>query len=128
MVCLVGDRLHFVIGIEVIEFARSGIALAARCSVISARGRLYLRFWMKLPHQGIFQLYYYGDAMGVDKNAREIYRGHKWFDGCEKFCVRWDQMSFDPDYSSYTLAHFTPMVREIFSRPPFDPGIVIDEL
>ena len=81
-----------------------------------------------IEHHGIFQLYYYGDAMAVDKNAREIYRGHKWFDSCEKFCERWDQMSFDPDYSSYTLAHFAPMVREIFSRPPFDPGIVIDEL
>ena len=66
-------------------------------------------------------------AMGVDKNAREIYRGHKWFDSCEKFCGRWDQMSFDPDYTSYPLTHFEPMVREIFSRPPFDPRIVSDE-
>ena len=83
--------------------------------------------WIIEDH-GIFQLYYYGDAMGVDKNAREIHRGHKWFDSCENFCERWDQMSFDPDYTSYPLAHFTPMVREIFSWPPFDSGIVVDEL
>ena len=80
-----------------------------------------------IEHHGVFQMYYYGDAMGVDKNAREIYRGHKWFDSCEKFCERWDQMSFDPDYTSYPLAHFEPMVRKIFSRPPFDPHIVGDE-
>ena len=80
-----------------------------------------------IEHHGVFQMYYYGDAMGVDKNAREIYRGHKWFDSCEKFCGRWDQMSFDPDYTSYPLTHFEPMVREIFSRPPFDPRIVSDE-
>ena len=80
-----------------------------------------------IEHHGVFQMYYYGDAMGVDKNAREIYRGHQWFDSCEKFCERWDQMSFDPDYASYPLAHFEPMVREIFSRPPFDPRIVGDE-
>ena len=80
-----------------------------------------------IEHHGVFQMYYYGDAMGVDKNAREIYRGHKWFNSCEKFCERWDQMSFDPDYASYPLAHFEPMVREIFSRPPFDPHIVGDE-
>ena len=80
-----------------------------------------------IEHHGVFQMYYYGDAMGVDKNAREIYRGHKWFNSCEKFCERWDQMSFDPDYASYPLAHFEPMVREIFSRPPFDPRIVGDE-
>ena len=80
-----------------------------------------------IEHHGVFQLYYSGDAMGVDKNAREIYRDHKWFDSCEKFCECWDQRSFDPDYTSYTLAHFEPMIREIFSRPPFDPGIVVDE-
>ena len=44
-----------------------------------------------IEHHGIFQLYCYCDATGVDKNAREIYRGHKWFDSCEKFCKRWDQ-------------------------------------
>ena len=80
-----------------------------------------------IEHHGVFQMYYYGDAMGVDKHAREIYRGHKWFDSCEKFCERWDQMSFDPDFTSYSLAHFEPMVREIFSRPPFDPSIVGDK-
>jgi NAD(P)-dependent dehydrogenase (short-subunit alcohol dehydrogenase family) len=31
-----------------------------------------------IEHHGIFQLYYYGDTTGVDKNAREIYRGHKY--------------------------------------------------
>ena len=80
-----------------------------------------------IEHHGVFQMYYYGEAMGVNKNAREIYRGHKWFNSCEKFCERWDQMSFDPDYASYPLAHFEPMVREIFSRPPFDPRIVGEE-
>ena len=25
-----------------------------------------------IEHHGVFQMYYYGDAMGVDKNAREI--------------------------------------------------------
>ena len=68
-----------------------------------------------------------GGNDAVDKNAREIYRGHKWFDSCEKFCERWDQMSFDPGYTSYPLVHFEPMVREIFLRPPFDPHIVGDE-
>ncbi len=72
-------------------------------------------------------MYYYGDAMGVDKNAREIYRNHKWFNSCERFCGRWDQMSFDPHYQSFSLDHFAPMAREIFSRPPFDPAIVGNE-
>ena len=76
---------------------------------------------------GVFQMHYYGDAMAIDKNAREIYRGHKWFDSCEKFCERWDQMSFDPDYTSYPLAHFELMIREIFTHGlPFDRSIFGD--
>ena len=80
-----------------------------------------------IEHHGVFQMHYYGDAMGVDKNARKIHSGHKWFYNCKKFCERQDQMSFDLDYTSYPLAHFEPIIREIFSRPPFDPGIVVDE-
>ena len=77
-----------------------------------------------IEHHGVFQAYYYGDAMGVDKNARDIYRDHAWFDSCEQFCRDWDQMAFDPDYPTKPLAHFEPMLREIFTRPPFDPAII----
>ena len=77
-----------------------------------------------IEHHGVFQAYYYGDAMGVDKNARDIYRDHAWFDSCEQFCLNWDQIAFDPDYPTKPLAHFEPMLREIFTRPPFDPAII----
>ena len=82
--------------------------------------------WVLEMH-GLFQMAYYADKIGLNKDERERYRDHKWFGSCEKFCGSWDQMSFDPDYTSYPLAHFEPMIREIFSRPPFDPGIVGDE-
>ena len=77
-----------------------------------------------IEHHCVFQMYYYGDAMGVDKNARDIYRDHAWFDSCEQFCRDWDQVAFDPDYPTKPLAHFEPMLREIFTRPPFDPAII----
>ena len=77
-----------------------------------------------IEHHGVFQMHYYGDAMGVDKNARDIYRDHAWFDSCEQFCRDWDQVAFDPDYPTKPLAYFEPMLREIFSRPPFDPAII----
>ena len=77
-----------------------------------------------IEHHSVFQMYYYGDAMGVDKNARDIYRDHVWFGSCERFCRDWDQMAFDPDYPTKPLAHFEPMLREIFTRPPFDPAII----
>lgn len=77
-----------------------------------------------IEHHGIFQIYYYGDVAGLNKDERERYRGHKWFDSCERFCRDWDQMAFDPDYDTQPLVHFEPILREVFSRPPFDPAII----
>jgi predicted HD phosphohydrolase len=77
-----------------------------------------------IEHHGVFQMYYYGDAMGIDKNARDLYRDHPWFDSCVRFCGQWDQMAFDPAYDSKPLAYFEPMLREIFSRAPFDPAVI----
>jgi len=77
-----------------------------------------------IEHHGIFQMFYYGDAAGVNKDERERYRGHKWFDSCETFCRDWDQMAFDPGYPTKPLSYFEPMLREVFSRPPFDPAII----
>ena len=77
-----------------------------------------------IEHHGVFQMHYYGDAMGVDKNARDIYRDHAWFDSCERFCRDWDQVAFDPDCLTKPMAHFEPMLREIFTRPLFDSAII----
>ncbi len=77
-----------------------------------------------VEHHGIFQLYYFGAAKGINKNERDRFAGHKWFASCDKFCGQWDQMSFDPDYPTKPLSHFEPMLRQIFSRKPFDPEIV----
>lgn len=72
-----------------------------------------------VEHHGLFQTYYYAHHLGGDRNAREAYRGHKWFDACARFCERWDQTAFDPDYPTRPLAHFEPLVRRVFSREPF---------
>ena len=80
-----------------------------------------------IEHHGVFQMFYYGDAAGVNKDERERYRGHKWFDSCEQFCRDWDQMAFDPDYPTKPLSHFEPMLRAVFTRTPFDPAVITPE-
>lgn len=72
-----------------------------------------------VQHHGIFQGYYFWHHMGGDKNARDKYRGHPWFDDCAKFCANYDQNCFDPAYDTLPLSHFEPMVRRLFSRKPF---------
>lgn len=78
--------------------------------------------WVVNMH-GIFQQYYYGHHLGLDRDAREAYRDHPWFDSCVRFCERWDQAAFDPAYPTETLEHFQPALREVLSRPAFDPAI-----
>jgi predicted HD phosphohydrolase len=79
--------------------------------------------WVIEMH-GLFQMVYYAHHLGQDPNGRDAYREHPWFESCVNFCERWDQTSFDPDYPTRPLDHFAPMVREIFSRPAFDPAII----
>ena len=79
--------------------------------------------WVVNMH-GLFQQHYYGHHVGLDPDAREAHRDHPWFESCVVFCERWDQASFDPAYHSAPLEHFEPMLREVFSRTPFDPAVL----
>jgi len=75
--------------------------------------------WIVEQH-AVFQSYYYAHHLGGDRNGRERFRGHPWFEACRAFCADWDQSSFDPDYDWEPLEHFEPLVREVFSRPAWD--------
>lgn len=79
--------------------------------------------WILEMH-GVFQMYYYADKIGLNKNERDRWRDHHWFDACEKFCRDYDQLSFDPTFPSKPLEYFIPMINEIFSRPAFASDII----
>ena len=70
-------------------------------------------------HHGLFQSYYYAHHSGGDRDARERYRDHEWFDACAEFCERYDQNCFDPAYESLPIEHFEPMVRRVFAEPRY---------
>lgn len=72
-----------------------------------------------VQHHGIFQAYYYAHHSGGDRNARDRYREHEWFDACAEFCERYDQNCFDPAYESLPLETFEPMVRRVFAEPRY---------
>ena len=74
-------------------------------------------YWIIL-HHGLFQEYYYAHHVGRDRNARDQFKDHQYYQDAIDFCENWDQKSFDPEYDSFPLEHFEPMVRNIFSREP----------
>ena len=53
-----------------------------------------------------------------NRNLREKFKDHPYYQDCVDFCEKWDQKSFDPNYKTYPLEHFIPMIEEIFSRQP----------
>ena len=78
-------------------------------------------YWIVREH-GLFQSYYYAHHFGGDRNARDRFIDHPWYQDTVDFCERWDQSSFDPEYESLPLEFFEPMVRRIFAREPFSAG------
>ena len=76
--------------------------------------------WVIEKH-GIFQMLYYGDHVVSNPHKREIYKEHIYFQDCSDFCELWDQKSFDPNYDTKSIDFFTPMVREVFARKPYNP-------
>lgn len=79
--------------------------------------------WCIRTH-GDFQLLYFGAHVGANPEKREAHRDSIYFDDCAEFCERWDQSSFDPGYPSKPLSFFADMVREVFARPAYDPGVI----
>ena len=74
--------------------------------------------WIKEKH-GEFQMYYYAHHLGGNRNKREEYKSHKYYQDTINFCEQYDQNSFDPNYKSLPLEFFRPMVKKIFSRKPY---------
>ena len=73
-------------------------------------------YWMMDKH-GIFQGYYFFHHLGLDRDMREQYRGHEWFEYTAQFCHLYDQNSFDPTYESMPLEAFEPMLRKVLAAP-----------
>jgi predicted HD phosphohydrolase len=72
--------------------------------------------WMVENHTP-FQGYYYFHHIGLDRHAREKFRGHPFFEHTAQFCHLYDQNSFDPNYEALKLADFEPMLRRFFAKP-----------
>ena len=94
-------------------FNHSELAAAVLRPYVSER-----TYWI-VRHHGLFQSYYYAHHTGGDRNARDAYRDHPWYQDTVDFCHKWDQSSFDPAYESLPLEFFEPMVHRIFARQPF---------
>ena len=92
------------IGDELAPASHSEMAAAILRPYVSER-----TYWI-IKHHGFFQTYYYNHHFGRDRNARDRYKDHEWYQDCVDFCQNYDQNCFDPDFESKPLEFFRPMV------------------
>tara|TARA_B100000686_G_scaffold199636_1_gene206490 strand:- start:38 stop:592 length:555 start_codon:yes stop_codon:yes gene_type:complete len=109
---IVAALLHD-IGDELAPLNHSEYAAAVLKPYVSEKTR-----WIVEKH-GEFQMYYYAHHLGDNRNQREKYKGHKYYQDTINFCENWDQKSFDPNFKSLPLKEFEPLVKKIFSRKPY---------
>jgi len=75
-------------------------------------------YWI-IQHHGLFQSYYTAHHLGGDRNVRDQFKDHKYYQDTINFCEKYDQCSFDPNYKSMTFDDFAPLVKKIFSKEPY---------
>lgn len=93
------------------SYNHSDIAAAVVKPFVSERNH-----WIVDKH-AVFQGYYYFHHLGFDRDLREKYRGHEFFDATAEFCADFDQPAFDPSYATLPLEHFEPLVRAQMANP-----------
>ena len=109
---IVAALLHD-IGDEIAPLNHSELAASVLKPYVSEKTR-----WIIEKH-GLFQSYYYNHHYGKDRNLRDKYKGHQFYEDTINFCHKWDQASFDPNYKTIPLEEFIPMVGRIFNREPY---------
>ncbi len=72
-----------------------------------------------VSHHGTFQMYYNLSLPDNQRNSREKFRDHPYYQSAIDFCENWDQGSFDPAYNTEALEFFVPLIRRVFARVPF---------
>lgn len=80
-------------------------------------------YWM-LFHHGLFQTYFYARHMGLDPNARDVYKDNPHYQLTVDFTTNWDEVSFDPTYPNEPIETFVPMVHRVLHKSwtPPDPS------
>ena len=102
------------LGDHLAPFSHSEMAAAILRPFVSEK-----LYWV-VKHHGLFQMYYYAHHFGGDRNVRDLFKQHQWYQDAVDFCHKDDQNCFDPDYDSKPLEFFEPMLRKLVASPKLD--------
>ena len=72
--------------------------------------------WM-IQHHGIFQAYNFFHHIGLNRNLRDMFKGHPYYDQTAEFVELYDNPAFNPAGEVFPLSTFEPMVRRLIAAP-----------
>jgi len=72
--------------------------------------------WMVQNH-GIFQGYNFFHHLGMNRDMRDMFKGHEHYARTEEFIALYDNPAFDPQRATLPITEFEPMLRRVFAQP-----------
>ncbi|HEY6429420.1 MAG TPA: HD domain-containing protein [Acidimicrobiales bacterium] len=72
-------------------------------------------YWT-LAHHQVFQVYFFGQHLGMDPNERDRFVSGPFYDRTVNFTSLYDEVSFDAAYPNEPLETFEPMVRRVLAK------------
>jgi predicted HD phosphohydrolase len=72
--------------------------------------------WMVQNH-AIFQGYNFFHHIGMNRDMRDMFKGHANYARTEEFVALYDNPSFDANAETLPIAEFEPMLRRVFAQP-----------
>lgn len=72
--------------------------------------------WM-IQHHGIFQGYNFFHHIGMDRNMRDMFKGHEHYERTAEFVELYDNPAFNPGTETLPIGEFEPMLRRLFAQP-----------
>ncbi|KAA8554048.1 MULTISPECIES: HD domain-containing protein [Pseudomonas] len=72
--------------------------------------------WMVQNH-GVFQGNNFFHYIGMDRNMREMFAEHPYYERTREFVDLYDNPAFDPEGEILPLDFFAPMLRQVFVKP-----------
>jgi predicted HD phosphohydrolase len=72
--------------------------------------------WMVQNH-GIFQGYNFFHHIGLNRDMRDMFKGHAHYARTEEFISLYDDPAFDGKFDTLPISEFEPMVRRVLAQP-----------
>jgi predicted HD phosphohydrolase len=72
--------------------------------------------WM-IQNHAVFQGYNFFHHIGLDRNLRDMFKGHQHYERTAEFIELYDNRAFDPAGEVLPLSTFEPMVRQLMKVP-----------